>query len=70
MDRIENLVQEAGGEKYTIGEIAMAGKCAEITVRRAIESGELVAYKQGRWYIFKKDAVRWIRGRRHEESLR
>lgn len=71
MERLESLVKEAGGDKFTIGELAMAAKCAEITVRRAIETGELVAYKQGgRWYAFRSDAVVWIRGRRYAASQR
>jgi hypothetical protein len=67
-DRIQQLRDEAGGDKFSIGEVAAADGCAEITVRRAIEAGELVAHKRGRVFIYKADAVSWLRGRKLRKS--
>ena len=62
-DKLERLKKLGGGSKYTIGEVAAAAGCTEVTVRRHIADGKLYSVKVGgRRFIPEETAVKYLKG--------
>ena len=49
----------------TCKEAAVAASCSELTIKRAVQAGQLTAYRPGRSYqIDENDLVDWIKGKK------
>lgn len=62
-DNVELLIQLSGGSKCTVGELAQAAQCSEITIRRQIYAGKIYTVKiGGRVYIPMETATLYLKG--------
>jgi excisionase family DNA binding protein len=49
----------------TCKEAAAAASCSELTIKRAVQAGQLIAYRPGRSYqIDENDLIAWIKGKK------
>lgn len=49
----------------TCKEAAALASCSELTIKRAVQAGQLTAYRPGRSYkIDENDLVAWIKGKK------
>jgi len=67
--RVNELVKQSGGYKYTVGEIAEASGYTEFTIRRHIAEGILPSVRvAGRRLILQEDALKYLKGVRHDPN--
>ncbi len=62
-ERIKKLIEESGGDKLSVGELALAAGYAELTIRRYVSEGRIPSFKMGgRRYIRRADALNFLKG--------
>jgi len=62
-DRVKKLMEIGRNSKYTVGELAQAAGCTELTIRRHLGDGKLYSIKiGGRRYIPHETAVAYLTG--------